>query len=126
MKDYLAAYADQKEAKSGKERYGAGDGNNQESSSEAMQAWTGLFLLGVASQDKEMTAAGAMGWAVEESAIREYWNDYHGWKDGPAQANFPPGYGHSIAGIVGDSGMSYGTFFNGEPRFIYGIQWLPI
>jgi hypothetical protein len=67
-----------------------------------------------------------MGWAIEQSAVREYWNDYHGWKDGPASANFPPSYGHSIVGILGDSGLGYATFFNGEPRFIYGIQWLPI
>lgn len=100
-------------------------GNNQESSSEAMQSWTGLFLLGAALNDKEMLAAGAMGWSIEESAVQEYWNDYHGWKD-PSQSNLPPNYGHTIVGIMGDGGMGYGTFFNGEPRFIYGIQWLPI
>ena len=104
----------------------SGNGNNQESSSEAMQSWTGLFLLGVVLQDKEMTAAGAMGWAIERSAVDEYWNDYYGWRDGAAASNFPPSYAHSLVGIVGDSGGAFGTFFSGEPHHIYGIQWLPI
>ena len=55
-----------------------------------MQSWSGLFLLGVMLQDKDMTAAGAMGWSIEETATEEYWFDYYGWKDGPASANFPP------------------------------------
>lgn len=101
------------------------DGNNQESSSESMQSWTGLVLLGAALGDRAMTDCGAMGYAIEGEATREYWNDYYGWKD-PAAANLPPSYGHPIVGIVGDSGNAFGTFFDGRPRFIYGIQWLPL
>lgn len=101
-------------------------GNNQESSSEAMQSWTGLFLLGAALKDADMTAAGAMGWAIERSAIDEYWNDYYGWKEGSSAANFSPAYGKTIVGILGDQGMAYGTFFHGHPKYIYGIQWLPL
>jgi hypothetical protein len=101
------------------------NGNNQESSSESMQSWTGLTLLGAALGDRAMTDCGAMGYAIEGEATREYWNDYYGWKD-PAAANLPASYGHSIVGIVGDSGNAFGTFFDGRPRFIYGIQWLPL
>ncbi len=43
----------------------SGDGENQESSSEAMQGWAGLFLLGGVNNDSQMTAAGAMGFAME-------------------------------------------------------------
>lgn len=104
----------------------SGGGNNQESSSEAMQSWAGLFFLGDALLDREMTAAAAMGYAMESSATMEYWNDYYGWKNKGEGANFPPGYKHSIVGILGDSGMAFGTFFHGHPMFIYGIQWLPL
>ena len=102
------------------------NGGNQESSSEAMQSWSGLFLLGVMLQDKDMTAAGAMGWSIEETATEEYWFDYYGWKDGPAAANFPPTFGHAISANAYDGGYNYGTFFGGQPHFIYGIQWLPL
>jgi endoglucanase Acf2 len=104
----------------------SGNGNNQESTSEAMQSWTGLFLLGVMMNDKDMTACGAMGWAIEESAVQEYWNNYYGWKLGADASTFSPNYNHSIVGILGDSGAAYGTFFEGNPMFIYGIQWLPL
>lgn len=48
-------------------------GNNQESSSEAMQPWSGLFLLGSMLGDPDITAAGAMGYSVESLATEEYW-----------------------------------------------------
>ncbi len=109
----------------------AGNGNNQESSSESIQSWCGLFLLGEAMDDADMAAAGAMGYAIERLAIKEYWNDYHG---NPNASNpvlgdggvLPTEYGHDIGGIVFDSGPAFATFFNGDPGWIYGIQWLPI
>jgi len=101
------------------------NGGNQESSSEAMQSWTGLFLLGVMLQDKDMTAAGAMGWSIEETATEEYWFDYYGWK-APQSGNFPPDFKHAISANAYDGGYNYGTFFGGQPHFVYGIQWLPL
>jgi endoglucanase Acf2 len=95
-------------------------GDNQESSSEAVQSWVGLFLLGQALGDKAMTAAGAMGYAIETQAIREYWLDEY-------QTNFPkPNYQHNVAGMVWSGGNLYGTYFSGDPAWIYGIQWLPL
>ena len=44
-------------------------GNNQESSSEAVQSWAGIFWLGQALGDDKMTATGAMGYAMETRAI---------------------------------------------------------
>jgi hypothetical protein len=102
------------------------DGNNQESSSEAMQSWAGLFLLGAALNDDGMLSAGAMGYAIEGEAVREYWNDYYGWKDGPAAANFPAGYQHHIIGVLRDRDQGFWTWFSGSPLHIYGIQWLPL
>ncbi len=95
-------------------------GDNQESSSEAIQSWVGLFLLGQALGNKEMAAAGAMGYATETQAVREYWFDEYG-------TNFPkPNYAHPIAGMVWSGGKLYGTYFSGDPAWIFGIQWLPL
>jgi len=94
-------------------------GNNQESSSEAMQSWGGLFMLGSALGDKGMTAAGAMGYAMEAAATREYWFDVYA-------TNHPAAYRHSVTGILFGNGQAYATYFSGDPAWIHGIQWLPM
>ena len=48
-------------------------GENQESSSEAVQSWAGLIYLGEALGDQKMRDAGIMGYAVETQATLEYW-----------------------------------------------------
>jgi endoglucanase Acf2 len=105
----------------------AADGNNQESTSEAMQSWAGLFLLGSALSDQAMAAAGAMGYAIEGSATREYWFDYHGWKDGAEAAVHPPAYKarHTMASVVRDRDFGFWTWFSGRPAHVYGIQFIP-
>lgn len=104
-----------------------GDGNNQESTSEAMQSWAGVFLLGSALGDQAMTAAGAMGYAIESSAVYEYWLDYHGWKDGAAAGNHPPAYSakHTMASVMRDRDFGFWTWFSGRPIHVYGIQFIP-
>lgn len=99
--------------------HSSGGGNNQESSSEAMQSWGGLFWLGSALHDAPMTAVGAMGYAMESEAVREYWFDVH-------HQNLPSAYKHSITGIFFDGGQAYATYFSGDPAWIHGIQWLPV
>ena len=93
-------------------------GNNQESSSEAVQSWGGLFLLGAALGDHEMLGAGAMGYSMETSAALEYWFNVH-------HDNFPPNFPHPIAGMVWGGGNLFGTYFIGDPAWVYGIQWVP-
>ena len=94
-------------------------GADQESSSEAVQSWGGLFLLGTELGDKDMTAAGAMGYAMETQAAQEYWFNVHG-------DNFAPNFPHPITSMVWSGGNLYGTYFSGDPAWIYGIQWLPM
>jgi len=94
-------------------------GDNQESSSEAAQSWGGLFLLGNALRDKQMTAAGAMGYTMETRAIQEYWFNRYG-------DNYPPQWPHPITGIVWSAGKQYATYFSGDPAWIWSIQWLPM
>ncbi len=96
------------------------NGDNQESSSEAIHSWAGLFLLGEAIGNKDMTAAGAMGYAVESQAAREYWFDEYGKNFGH------PNYKSPIVGILWSGGMQYTTFFSTDPAWIFGIQWFPL
>ncbi len=99
--------------------FGSPGGNNQESTSEAMQSWAGLFLLGQALPDEGMAAAGALGYAMESQATLEYWFNQYG-------GNFSSNYPHSIVGILFNGGQAYATYFSGDPAWIHGIQWLPI
>lgn len=98
--------------------FSSGGGNNQESSSEAMNSWVGLFLLGNQLGDAQMAAAGAMGYAVESTAVNEYWQDMY-------RTNLPASYGKGMVGILWSGGLTYGTYFDGDPAWIHGIQWVP-
>jgi len=70
-----------------------GDGNNNESSSEAMNAWCGLILLGQAIGDDALRDLGIYLYTTEMNAIQEYWFDVHG-------DNRPPGYTSSVVTMV--------------------------
>jgi len=99
--------------------FGSGGGENQESSSESMNAWVGTFMLGNMMGDSQMADAGAMGYAVESSAVNEYWQDMY-------KENLPASYGKAEVGIVNSGGDAYGTYFTGDPAWIYAIQWTPV
>jgi endoglucanase Acf2 len=94
------------------------DGTDQESSSEACQAWGGLFLLGAALGDEDMTAAGAMGWCCESQAVQEYWFNKYGdvWS---------PNFTKPMVGMVKGAGHAYANFFTADMAWTYGIQLMP-
>jgi endoglucanase Acf2 len=94
------------------------DGNNQESSSEAMAAWTALVLLGEIRGDHELRDVGAFLYASELAAIEAYWFDVKG-------ENIPPGYPAPVVPTIWGGKGAYATFFSGEPEHLYGINWLP-
>jgi endoglucanase Acf2/fibronectin type 3 domain-containing protein len=94
------------------------NGENQESSSEAMNSWVGMFMFGSMTGNSAIQAAGAMGYSIESSAVNEYWQDMY-------QTNFPASYGMGMNGILGSGGLAYGTFFTADPAWIYGIQMVP-
>ena len=52
------------------------DGNNQESSSEAVNAWAGVTLWGRVSGNAGLEAEGAWLHALEAQAARAYWTDF--------------------------------------------------
>ena len=98
---------------------GDGNGNGQESSSEAMQGWGGMFLLGLALGDDEMTAAAAFGYAVESRAVAEYWFDRD--RENIDRAK----YRHPYCCNLTCHGVGWWTFFSGDPAWMHAIQWLP-
>lgn len=123
---------------------GDGAGNGQESTSESMQGWGGMYLLGVALGDDELRDAGIFGWVSESRATAEYWYDRHGEAIG---ADFHQGtdgdynidytkFKHTRDGVVDytipyssnltSHGVGWWTWFGGDPVFMQGIQWMPI
>jgi endoglucanase Acf2 len=96
----------------------AGDGNNQEASSEAMAAWTAFVLLGELRGDRTLRDLGAFLYASELAAIEAYWFDVGG-------ENHPPSYPALVVPMIWGGKGAYGTFFSGEAEHLYGINWLP-
>jgi len=97
-----------------------GDDNDQESSGEALNSWSGAYLLGVALGDQAMENAAIWGFSNEMEAVKQYWFNYdeNNWIDSLAN------YTH-VLGIVWGTKNDYATWFGSNPEFIYGIHWLP-
>jgi endoglucanase Acf2 len=94
-------------------------GNNHESSSEAMNAWTGLILWGEATGDRAMRDLGIYLYTVEMDAINTYWFDVKG--ENPRR-----GYTPSVVTMVwGGKGVNE-TWFSNKPPIVHGINWIPI
>ena len=94
------------------------NGENQESSSEAMNSWAGVFLLGNMLNNSNMTAVGAMGFAMEGATVNEYWEDLY-------NTNFPSVFGRAWCGQVWGDSIVYGNYFTADPLWDYAIQMVP-
>ena len=98
---------------------GDGGGNNQESSSEAINSWFGIYLLGVELNDQDIINTGAMGYMLESISTGEYWLDLY-------EDNFPETYGHEYVGILRTDNLAWATYFAGDPAWVLGIQSCPV
>jgi endoglucanase Acf2 len=96
-----------------------GDGNNNESSSEAMNAWYGILLWGQATGDRTLRDLGVYLYTTELSAIEEYWFDVH-------DENHPTSYTPSVVTMIWGGKGANGTWFSADPEMVHGINWLPI
>ena len=94
------------------------DGNNQESSSEAVAAWEAVTRWGIVSGDQRLTTYGVTHYALEAATARRYWLGEDGER--------PAGYRHTVAGIVWNSKIDYATWFDPKPESITGIQLIPL
>lgn len=95
------------------------DGNNNESSSEGMNAWYGMILWGIATDDKSIRDLGLYLYTTEMTAIHEYWFDVH-------QENYSSDYPASVVTMVWGGKGANATWFTANPEAVHGINWLPI
>ena len=96
------------------------DGNNQESSSEAVAAWNGLALWAKVADDAALESQARWMLAAEANSALAYWIDFD------QQAEPFVGYDRGVVGIVWDGKRDYGTWFDASPAAILGIQLLPM
>lgn len=93
-----------------------GDGNNQESSSESVNAWTGLTLWAQASGDEAIAEQARWMLANEAATAMEYW----------VAPELPEGFGAPSVGINWQGKRDFATFFNADPAAVIGIQLIPM
>jgi endo-1,3(4)-beta-glucanase len=96
------------------------DGNNQESSSEAVAAWNGLAAWAAAADDDALAREARWMLSAEANSARAYWLDFDTTAEPYAD------YERSVVGIVWDGKRDYGTWFSAERSAILGIQLLPL
>lgn len=95
------------------------DGNNQESSSEAVTAWAGLTLWGKASGNAPLEAQGRWMHALEAQAARAYWTDFD--LDAPVYEGFK----HKVLSLNFGAKRDYATWFSAEPAAKLAILIIP-
>lgn len=93
-------------------------GNNQESAGEALNSWVGAYLYALAAGNEEIKDAAIYGFTTELSAIKQYWFNYD-------EDSFIESYPYHALGQLYGGANFFGTFFNGEPLYAYGIHLLP-
>lgn len=94
-------------------------GNNQESSSEALNFASNLMMWGAQTGNADYQALGAYLYETELTTVQQYWFDLD-------NAVFPTEYEHPVVGMVWDDGGAYATFFSGAAEMIHGINYLPM
>ncbi len=96
------------------------DGNNQESSSEAITAWTGLATWAKSSGNDALEAEAIWMLSTEAQAGLDYWTNFD---------NAEPiysGYGHKIVTLNWGGKRDYATWFSPEPAAMLGILVIPM
>jgi len=96
------------------------DGNNQESSSEAVDAWNGLALWAAATGDQGLANEATWMLSAEAASAKAYWTDFS------TSDHVYAGYAHSIVGIAWGGKRDYATWFSADPNAKLGIQLIPM
>jgi endoglucanase Acf2 len=94
-------------------------GNNQEASSESINAWAGLILWGEVNGNRALSDLGKYLMTTEIEAINHYWLDIHG-------LVFAPEYKNVEVSQVFGGQYIHNTWWTDEPRQIKGINMLPM
>ncbi|MCY3414539.1 MAG: discoidin domain-containing protein [Candidatus Heimdallarchaeota archaeon] len=102
---------------SGTAQYDAG--NNQESSSESINAWASLILWGEATGNTTIRDTGIYLYTTEVQAINNYYFDLY-------DDVFTDSYEYSCASLVFGGKYEHATWFSPNAHMIHGIIMLPI
>ena len=94
-------------------------GNNQESSSEAMNFNASLIHWGTLTGNTAIRDLGIYLYTTEQTAIEEYWFDQ-------SDRNFAPTYAHKMCSRVWGNGYDRSTFWTGDIAAMYGINMFPM
>jgi hypothetical protein len=94
-------------------------GNNQESSSEAVNAWAALVLWGEATGNRRLRDLGIYLYTSEVAAVQQYWLDLD-------HQVLDADYGKPLAVQVFGGKYAYNTWWTEEPHQVYGINLLPL
>lgn len=92
------------------------DGNNQESSSEAVNGYAGLLLWARARGDEEMVSHASWLLSNETESTLTYWLD----------PELDPAFGRPIVSLNWQGKRDFATFFSAEPSAVTGIQLIPM
>ena len=101
-------------------------GNNNESTSEAANAYGAIVLYGLITGQDDLVERGMYLHASTAAAYWQYWNNIDGYNNRGAEAdNFPAGYNRITTSIIWGDGAVFSTWFSGAFAHILGIQGLP-
>jgi len=102
-------------------------GNNNESTSEAANAYGAIILYGLITGNQDLVDRGVYLHASTTSAYWEYWNNLDGYNGlGDDYDNFPPAYNKITTSILWGAGGVFSTWFSPAFAHILGIQGLPL
>lgn len=94
------------------------DGNNQESSSESVNAWNALALWEQVRGNTDMYDQAVWMMSVEANSAKLYWTN--------ADFSEFPAFTHKIAALNWGGKRDYATWFSPEPGAMLGIQLIPM
>ncbi|KAJ2090066.1 hypothetical protein GGI09_006188 [Coemansia sp. S100] len=99
-----------------------GDSRNQESTSEAINAYYAAYLYAQATGRPSIARYTRAILQLEARSSRVYWH-----LGDLASDVYPETFarGRAVVGILWSSKADFATFFGANPEFIYGIQFLP-
>lgn len=102
-------------------------GNNNESTSEAANAYGAIILYGLITGQQDLVERGIYLHASSTASYWEYWNniDRYRQKDSDYD-NFPPDYTKPTTSIIWGNGHVFTTWFSEAYAHILGIQGLPL
>lgn len=102
-------------------------GNNNESTSEAANAYGAIILYGLITGRQDLVERGIYLHASSTASYWEYWNniDRH-LNKGADYDNFPPDYTKPTTSIIWGNGHVFTTWFSEAYAHILGIQGLPL